>query len=169
MSVRRMNVDVPAEVYDQYKEKCAKNHVLIKDEIFKFICASLDGKSGSQANIAGEEKAAAVEDLDGEKVETTPEKTVDLKPILEILEGLVPTVAVLRQDVDGLKGSLAAPQTCPKMEVFHEINKRFTVAAKLIDSLMTGWEHRYLFGSDKRAAADSSGIELLKTPIEVEK
>jgi len=43
MSTRKMIVELPSDLYDRFKVECAKNHVTVKDEVFKLMCASLDG------------------------------------------------------------------------------------------------------------------------------
>jgi len=43
MSTRRLVADIPTEIYDQFRLSCVKNHSSMKDELFKLMCASLDG------------------------------------------------------------------------------------------------------------------------------
>jgi hypothetical protein len=41
--MKRMVVDLPADVYERFKIECVKNHSSIKDGVLKCMCASLDG------------------------------------------------------------------------------------------------------------------------------
>jgi len=162
MPIRRMNVDVPSEVYDKYKEACAKNHVLIKDEIFKFICASLDGASVEPLSGKSEEAAEAkAEEFDGvlnSFAEGQKEQLdAELAPIREKLDGLESTdVSAIRHDVDGLKRLLESPQQCPKKE---ELDQKFKVLANFIEN------HLYMFMKVNGAnvcAEDITGLAVLR-------
>lgn len=144
-----MNVDLPSEVYDKFKEQCANNHVLIKDEIFKWICASLDGKMGSQVNIS--------EDLEGEKVETKTAKQ-DLEPILGMIQGLSSVTKEFQQWREGFR-----VWQDEKFEALdgkiEALDGKFKIVGKLIDSVMDAIER--LHSHAHRSEDDKKGIAIL--------
>jgi len=147
-----MVVDLPAEVYEDFKTRCTKNHILIKDKVFKLICASLEAESKP---VIGKEPQNLppfiVDDLDEPYVEPSIKKEyleAELKPI--------------REKVENLKSLLAECLTCSKSEQFEKIDKKFEVTAKLIDSVMVAIEKT---SSAKKCDDDLKGLEYLKNPI----
>lgn len=63
---------------------------------------------------------------------------IDLKlsPILEKLEKIDSNLSSIQEDVDNLKKVLDRPQTCPEIEQFKQIEKKFLVLAKTLGPMM---------------------------------
>jgi hypothetical protein len=158
----RIVVDVPADFHEKLKISCAKNHTTIKDEITRLICASLDG--------------VAVEDLDEKKVVDTLAEPIDhsvshgwrhlkkedldaeLKPILEITKESASGVKDFQQWREKFRDWQTSKFACLDAKL-KEIDHKFVVTGKLIDSAMGALEH---ISSAKKCDDDRKGLALLR-------
>ena len=141
MSLRKVTIEVPLELYEKFKVNCIQNHSTVKDEVTDMICAALENKPQSEAKsgktpqktvvINGKE---VIDDLD-DVVTEKEDLEAKLTPIWSMVKGLTSIAQSQKADLDTLKGRLESPQTCPRLEKFDAIEKNFIIVGKLIQSL----------------------------------
>ena len=144
MSIKRIVVDVPAEFHERFKISCAKNHTTIKDELTRLICASLDGVTVEDLD----EKKVVDDGFDKpvyEKEDLEAKIEAELKAIREEIATVQTAVSKLNAWEDNVNKNFYSwvdaevkrvPETCPKLEQFKEVDKKFLVLAKLLVPLL---------------------------------
>lgn len=160
-------VDLPVDLKQRLKMYCVKNGNTMSDEVIGLICRKLEQEELGQ-NVPKSEKESqkeVIDDLDS-PVKVSYDEPVDhsvshgwthIKK--EVLEA---ELKPIREKLENLKISLAECVACSKLERFEEINKKFAVTGKLIDSVMVAIEKT---SSAKKCDDDRKGLEYLKTPI----
>ena len=155
MYMKKTTIEIPQDVYDQFRVRCIKNHSSVKDEFTQLICESLKNKPQSEVKSEKEPQQTVVidgkeyvDDIDDPLPPFIQEEMradqahlkkgdlkVELKPILGMVEKLTLIVQSQKADLDTLRGRLESPQNCPKLEKFDVIEKNFAIVGKLIQSL----------------------------------
>jgi len=147
MSTRKMIVELPAEIFDEFKLACVKNHATIKDEVFKLICTSLEVESEPKTvkelqktiNILGKEYVVG---LDGKAVVDDLDLPIVAPSIKR--EDLEAELKPIRQEIEKLKGSWEKSSgNCPKLP---ELDQKFLVLAKTLAPIM--WVLKEKTGAD---------------------